>query len=116
MALVSVDHAEPGMVLAAAVTDRQGRLLIPEGKELSDRHVQALKTWGITHVEIDGGDDATEQFSAADSESLEEATEALEDLFSRIDREHPFLARLYDYCLDRKAHSVQRTREADDAA
>jgi len=116
MALVSVDHAEPGMVLAAAVTDRQGRLLIPEGHELSERHVRALKTWGIAHVEIAGGDDASEQFGTADPESLSEATEALEDLFSRVDREHPFLDRLYDYCLNRKAHCVQRAREADDAA
>ena len=116
MALVSVDHAEAGMVLAAAVTDRQGRLLIPEGNELSERHVQALKTWGITHVEVAGGEDASETFGAADAESLSEAAESLEDLFSRVDREHPFLVRLYDYCVNRKAHHVQREREAGNAA
>lgn len=115
MAVLSVDQAEPGMVLAAAVTDRQGRLLIPQGKELSERHVEALKMWGVTHVEVDGGEPA-DQYGAVDPDCLREAQQRLESHFVRAGMPHPFLDLLFEVCVNREARKLQKNREADHAA
>ncbi len=116
MTVVSVDHAEPGMVLAAAVTDRQGRLLIPEGKELTDRHVNALRMWGVTHVDIEGGGDLNDGYGAVEPELLHDAETYLHGHFSRTDIEHPFVALLFEYCVTRRAHQLQKQGEPDHAA
>ena len=116
MAVLSVDHAEPGMVLAAAVTDRQGRLLIPQGKELSERHVQALKMWGVAQIDVEGEGDAADAFAAVEPEVLQEAEATLEARFARVDRSHPFLEQLFQYCVNRKARALQKDSEADHAA
>ena len=54
VAHLSVDQLEPGMVLASDVMTGRGHKLIASGQELSDQHLQGLKTWGIARVEIQG--------------------------------------------------------------
>jgi hypothetical protein len=54
MRLVTVDSVRPGQVSAAPVADRRGRLLIPHGVPLTERHIHALKVWGITSLAVEG--------------------------------------------------------------
>lgn len=42
------------MALAADVQDRRGRLLMPSGVTLQDKHVRSLRMWGVTHVDALG--------------------------------------------------------------
>jgi hypothetical protein len=56
MPVVSVDDLEAGMLLADEVRDQQGRLLMPAGTELTDRHLRAFQLWGILNVRIRAGD------------------------------------------------------------
>lgn len=53
-----------GMVLAEAILNKQGQILLPGGSLLKERHILMLKTWGITGVVIQGGDNDSD----ADSE------------------------------------------------
>ncbi len=45
-----------GMTLAAPVHDRSGRLLIPAGMTLQDKHLRVLQAWGVSEVRIQDGD------------------------------------------------------------
>lgn len=110
MALIPVERAQVGMVLAEGVTDRRGRLLIPAGKELTERYLDSLPMWGVTHVEVEGEDAGSE----ADAlESLEpwavtEATEQVDRHFALTNRSHPIMAELADICVQQRARDIQR--------
>jgi hypothetical protein len=54
MGILSVKDIAKGMKLAQPVKNFQGHLLLPEGIELSEKHIKLLKTWGIIEVSVDG--------------------------------------------------------------
>lgn len=114
MALISVEQAEVGMVLVADVTDLRGRLLIPAGKDLSERHVNALTIWGVTHIEVEGDgpegqDDAPE---TVEPWAMAKAEEELEERFVLANRSHPVMKELMGICVKRRAVEVQREGES----
>lgn len=53
MALIQTRDVKPGMVLAADVLSRDGRVLFTAGAALEPWHVQVLKTLGVAGVEIE---------------------------------------------------------------
>ena len=83
MALIPVERAQVGMVLAEGVTDRRGRLLIPAGKEITERYLDSLPMWGVTHVEIEGEDTGSEDevAEAAEPWAVSKAMEVVDDHF-----------------------------------
>lgn len=89
------------MVLAAPVIDRRGRLLIPEGATLSERHVQALLVWGVAKIEVEGDEAGADARAAPSPEALAEAEAAVEHRFSVGGTEHPFLAQLKACAIER---------------
>jgi HD-like signal output (HDOD) protein len=56
LGIVNVVDLRPGMVLASNLESRQGRLLLPEGSVLEERHLRILRIWGITEADVDGVD------------------------------------------------------------
>lgn len=105
MAYLTVDQVREGMVLAAPVTDRRGRLLIPAGKELTERHVEALRMWGVSHVEIDGdGPDAEE--SGFDPEVQAEAERRVAERFGDARGRHAFLDALFTHAVAAEARAL----------
>lgn len=54
MAIISTTKLLPGMVLKSAVKDITGRLLLGEGVEISEKHINIVKAWGIFEVDIAG--------------------------------------------------------------
>lgn len=56
MSKIKVHELEAGMELGAEVKDPNGRLLLGEGCELSEKHITALQAWGVLSVEIAGVD------------------------------------------------------------
>ena len=111
MPIVSVEQVTQGMVLAGPVVDRRGRLLIPAGKSLTDRHVGALKMWGIPHVEIEGEGGEDDNPSPVEPHLLEQARAELEPFFARTNGEHPFIGLLFDYCTLRRARARQKEHQ-----
>lgn len=108
MALVTVDQAQPGMVLAEGVTDKRGRLLIPAGNELSERHVGALKMWGVTHLEIEGDGPAGDENLDIDPEVLTRAEQEVDEHLGSNNIEHPFVAALRGSAVRRHAETLTR--------
>lgn len=99
MALVTVDRAQPGMVLAAAVNDRKGRRLIPADVELTERHIQALQMWGVAQVEIEGDSPAEPAQTALPPEEEARIRAEIDERFGEADRAHPFMSALYEYAV-----------------
>jgi hypothetical protein len=59
---IPLERLEPGMVLAEPIFNRFGQVLLNKGVQISDRHLNVLKTWGIPKVLIEGGESNEEQF------------------------------------------------------
>ena len=60
-----LDSVPPGAILAAAVLDARGNVLVPEGRALTPEWIQRLKGRGITKVTIQPGAASPEAASAA---------------------------------------------------
>ncbi|MBT0666245.1 hypothetical protein KI809_18190 [Geobacter pelophilus] len=110
MANIAIDNLVAGMVLKSNVCDRSGRLLLPEGAELTEKHLQIFRTWGILEAEIVGDSDseATGQDDEIDPEVLAEAEAAVKPLFVHNDLEHPAIKELLRLCIARKALHASR--------
>jgi len=94
------------MVLAGPVSDRRGRLLIPAGKSLTEKHMGALKMWGVVQLEIEGDGPGDDLPSAVEPELLAQVEAELTPFFEHADLNHPFVAKLFDYCALRRARKV----------
>lgn len=96
------------MVLAADIMDKRGRLLVPAGKELSEKHVRALPAWGVSRIEVEGDDIA----GAIELEpwAVDQATIEIDALFGRVNREHPLFQALTPVVVERRAMSLQEAK------
>lgn len=98
MAKVLLDNIETGMELKSDVVDRQGRVLLKAGVELSEKHLRVFSTWGVLEIEIVGGADAEEVKKVYSPELVVEAKQYLDKLFQHNDLTHPVIQKLTDYC------------------
>lgn len=89
-----------GMVVGRDVIDRAGRRLIGAGVPLTDRHLKAFRTWGITAVDVQTDD--AEPAPVIDESRVKTVTAELLALFERVDRSHPAMAALFDACVSRR--------------
>ena len=110
MGKLNLDEIKPGMVLGADVTDRNGRVLLKNGLEISDRHLKILKQWGITDADIKGA--SREEITAQavgqlDQHALEKAEQVHNELFRYTDRQNPFVNEIYRLCVLRSVHQLE---------
>ena len=107
MALVQIDNLVPGMVLKRDVTDRGGRMLLPEGATLDTKHFAIFRMWGVLDVEVTGesdpDSDPAPQGDETDPELLARATEEVRRIFAHNDPEHPAIRELIRICIKRRA-------------
>lgn len=113
MGLVTADRAQPGMVLAADVTDRRGRRLIPAAVELTERHVQALRMWGVPQIEIEGDGPEAPAQTALPPEEEERLRSEVDERFGDANRDHPFTGALYECAVK---HALSGGSTAGDTA
>ena len=101
------------MVLADDVHDRRGRLLMPSGVTLQDKHLRSFRMWGVTHVdvEVDGDAEGIGGQDRLEPRAIEAAETELHELFRNAGLDHPLLHQLYDFCRCRRATAIQ-SREA----
>lgn len=65
MRRIRVQEAKVGDVLAAPVTDRQGRTLLPKGAKLSPAVLSRLQGWGVFELNLEGQGAWTSEKSGA---------------------------------------------------
>lgn len=106
MAIIPIDSLSAGMQLKSDVCDRSGRMLLPAGGELTERHLKIFRTWGVLEADIeDGGSlDAPQPLARVDVDParLAAAEEAVRRLFRMNDPEHPAIRELMRICTARR--------------
>ena len=110
MSKIPTDKLIPGMLLANDVRDRNGRLLLKAGAELSDKHLHILRTWGIVEAEVAGVDENLEGSSGADAidpELQASIVAKITPLFRHTDLSHPAMKELL------RVRIVQEARHED---
>ena len=103
---VSVDDLEPGMVLGEDVHDAQGRLLMPKGTVLTERHLRAFQLWGILSVLVLGPEGEEPPPAPISPELLARAEELVRRRFRNNDPTHPLIAALIAACTLREARRI----------
>lgn len=97
---VSLDNLRPDMVLAADIVDGGGRLLLPGGTVLTEKHLRYCQMWGIVDAEIVGDEAAEDQAEATiDPARLAEVEALVGARFVHVSREHPAIEALFRYCV-----------------
>ncbi len=104
MKLVRLEDARPGQHAAADVLDPSGNLLLAAGGVLTAAHLALLKSWKLTHLQVD---EPSEQAAAAPVDPAKAAAidRELDHVFGLVG-DHPIMARL------KRAAAEQRRRTA----
>lgn len=106
MAIIILDNLAAGMLLRSNVCDRSGRLLLPAGNELTEKHLKIFRTWGVIEADIVGDDSGeTAPFDSGeelDPARLAEAEAAMAKLFVHNNPEHPAIMELLKICVQRR--------------
>ena len=108
MGKLNLDDVKPGMTLAADVETQDGRLLLPKGTGLEEKHLQLFHTWGISELDIVGisrQDIAALAENEIDPARLDAARRHLLPLFKHVDTEDVFIGELFRLC------SIRRVRK-----
>ncbi|HTP64426.1 MAG TPA: hypothetical protein VMJ66_03465 [Geobacteraceae bacterium] len=93
--MVPIDNLVPGMELAADLHDRNGRLLLKAGTELTERCLYLMHTWGAIEADIVKADSAPEcPADAMDPEFIAAVEKKIAPLFLHTDPEHPAIKAL----------------------
>jgi hypothetical protein len=95
---VSFDDLKPGMVLAAALVDDGGRLLLPTGIALTEKHLRFFQMWGIAEADIAGDDRTEREPDTIDPERLAAAAVEVKPYFRHADPDHPVMVQLLRHC------------------
>lgn len=110
MGFVKVDDFKPGMVLAADLKSPQGRMLLPKGALLSDKHIRTCKIWGIVEGDILGEDAqmADDQPLVLDPALVEQATQLAKAYFCLTDVHYPVVREAARLFIERTAQALAR--------
>lgn len=116
MPIRSTTDLQPGMVVAADIQDPNGRLIVPAGTTLTDRHIKALKMWGIGQVNIAGEakESGSEQAVTIDPAIAEAAKNYVKALYRLHGDEvnHPLLNKLVRLSHHKTVQRFSRRPEA----
>ncbi len=111
MGTINLDDLKPDMVLAGEVKARNGRTLLTAGTQLTAKHIDIFKTWGVTEADIQGV--AKKDVTAAAAESIDpklfrKAEKATRERFRHADESHPFIEELLRLCTFRSIHAMEK--------
>lgn len=110
--VIDVDALEAGMILAEDVHDQQGRLLLPSGSALTDRHLRAFQMWGIPTVKVRGtGVEPPEP--VVSPEILAEAGRRVRERLRLNDLEQPVIAEILRFAVEREARRIAAGERPD---
>jgi hypothetical protein len=101
MQTVNAEDLKEGMVVGEDVKDKNGQLLLPAGLALSEKHLELVKSWGISQVSIESGN--KEEEVPLDPELIAKAEKELGPIFKFADQRHPAMNELFSQCVTRRA-------------
>ena len=102
MGKVNLDDIKPGMKLEKDVQERSGRVLLRAGTEITERHLNIFRTWGVAEADIESmsSEEASAQATRdLDPEVLKAAEDAIDPLFTHTDLDHAGVRELKRLCV-----------------
>lgn len=112
MRTINADELAPGMVLAVDVHGPDGRLLLPAGSVLENRHLRVFQVWGVTEARIqEDGPDAAAPEDAFPAEILREARLRVEAVFEPCGSHSDVLIELQRQCVLFRAQTLLQNHE-----
>lgn len=114
---LSTEDTRPGMIVAEDIRDRSGRLLIPAGVSLKEKHLRVLRIWGIPELNIrDPSGEAADPSPAHGEAEWQPATDAqaraeavLRQVFRHADLERPPMGTLFRLAVERLSGRMGQT-------
>jgi hypothetical protein len=100
---VVLEQLRPEMALAADIVDTGGRLLLPKGTVLTEKHLRYCQMWGIADADIQGAPTAEVAPPVIDPEALAAAENRLRPRFRHLDLSHPVVAELFRHAAESAA-------------
>jgi hypothetical protein len=101
---VALEQLRPDMALAADIVDGGGRLLLPKGTVLTDKHLRYCQMWGIADADIQGDAAAPDaEPPTLDPAALAAAENRLRPRFRHLDLSHPVIAALFRHAAETSA-------------
>lgn len=111
MTMLKLDELQPGMVLASDAICLNGRVLLRAGATLTEKHLRIFRTWGLNEADIEGVDAESifnKKLAAVDPIIVEKETLILNERFLHTDKDHPFIDRLFHWCLEHALAKVPK--------
>ena len=105
MPRVKLDAVIEGMTVAADVKNMDDMLLIPAGCVLSARHINILRTWGISEVQTEGEEQEAATLITIAPEILEKLEAELKNSFWQYDPKSPVQHEIFQLALRRRARA-----------
>lgn len=105
MISIPVQSLKAGRILASDVKNSHGQLLVKKGAEITDRHIRALKSWGVVEVQLEGApEDELEEspIEVFDPVALEKARVEVLQSMRHNSVEHPAIDELIRLCVRRR--------------
>lgn len=102
MGKIDLDELKPGMILSVDVALSSIGLLLAAGEEVTEKHINIFRKWGVPQVEVKGVTQEkiqVQQMEQCDPEILQKAERKVSDLFCQSDLENPFIHELKRLCL-----------------
>lgn len=106
MGSLAIEFVEPGMVLSRDVRGNNGLVILGAGAEITERHIQIFKSWGVAEVDVKGADqDAvnTQFLLKLDGEKRKAIEREMDRLFQHNDATDPVIEELRRICLARES-------------
>lgn len=114
MGTINIDDLQAGMVLAGDILTQEGRTLLRKGNQVTQKHINIFKAWGVTEANVRGitkEDTIASAISRYDPRIYQEAKQTIEPLFSHTDKDHPFVSELMRLCIFRDAEKRQNAEK-----
>ena len=98
MGIINLEYIQEGMILAADIKERSGRVLLSGGSIITEKHLRVFRMWGITEADIKGIETdelAANMAAQLDQHLLQEIEAQTRERFCRVDMDHPFIKELF---------------------
>jgi len=104
---VLLDDLQAGMVLGDDLFTEKGQFVLAKGVELEERHLQALRRFGILEVDIVGTSQSELDGGELDPVLIEESVRFQQARFSLNDRDHEVVSEVFELACEQTARRLQ---------
>jgi hypothetical protein len=105
MGELNINDIKEGMELAEDIVNFDGTILLKAGSIITERHLEALRMWGVTEGNIKGVERDSVNKSlllSVDPEVVARIDQDLSDLFQKTDLNNPIISEIYRLVKERK--------------